>query len=199
MPDLLTLYASTQPDKLAVIDDRGNGEVFSWTYAQLEAEANRLANALAGLGVSAGEKVIWCGPNAPQVVAVMNATRKIGAVAVPLNYRLTREEAQYIVVHSDAVAAFVDAEYAHLFAMPGGGRLGQLRQVVVYGGQVPDGMLSQEELVAGAPDGLPGGQENESGGATMIYTSGTTGKPKGALRRSAADPAQLGAMIQLIG
>ena len=110
MPDLLSMYAASQPDKPAVIDDRGSGVITRWTYARLEAEANRLANALASLGVGPGHKVIWCGPNSPQVVAAMNATRKIGAVAVPLNYRLTRHEAQYIIVHSDAVAAYVDAE-----------------------------------------------------------------------------------------
>jgi fatty-acyl-CoA synthase/long-chain acyl-CoA synthetase len=87
-PDFLTLHASSQPGKLAVIDDRPGGNVVSWTYARLEAEANRLANVLASLGAGPGEKVIWCGPNSPQVVAVITATRKLGAVAVPLNYRL---------------------------------------------------------------------------------------------------------------
>ncbi|MGI9006839.1 MAG: class I adenylate-forming enzyme family protein [Streptosporangiaceae bacterium] len=198
MPDLLTLYASTQPDKPAVIDDRGHGEVLIWTYAQLETEANRLANALARLGVAAGEKLIWCGPNSPQVVAVMNATRKIGAVAVPLNYRLTPEEAQYIVVHSDAVAAFVDAESAHLLAAPGGQRLGQLRHTVVYGGPAPDGMTPVADILADAPDSLPGDQETEGGGATMIYTSGTTGKPKGAYR-AMTDQSTAVALIGFIG
>jgi acyl-CoA synthetase (AMP-forming)/AMP-acid ligase II len=93
LPDLLTLYASSQPGKLAVIDDRPGADVVAWTYAQLEAEANRLANALAPLGVGPGDKVIWCEPNSPQVVAVVNATRKLGAVAVPLNYRVTAAEA----------------------------------------------------------------------------------------------------------
>src|SRR6266702_8262999 len=120
MPDLLTLYASTQPDKPAVIDDRPGQGIITWTYAQLEAEANRLASTLGSLGVGAGDKVIWCGPNSPQVVAVMGASRRIGAVAVPLNYRLTAEEAQYIVVHSDASAAYVDAQYAHLIPTPQG-------------------------------------------------------------------------------
>jgi len=50
MPDLLTLYASSQPGKLAVVDDRPGSGVVTWTYAQLEAEANRLANALVSLG-----------------------------------------------------------------------------------------------------------------------------------------------------
>jgi len=47
MPDFLTLYASSQPGKLAVIDDRPGSGAVAWTYAQLEAEANRLANTLA--------------------------------------------------------------------------------------------------------------------------------------------------------
>src|SRR5262250_221175 len=139
MPDLLTLYASTQPDKPAVIDDQGSAGVVTWTYAQLEAEASRLANALKSVGVGPGHKVIWCGPNSPQVVAVMNATRKIGAVAVPLNYRLTPEEAHYIIVHSDACIAYADAECAHLFAS--GEQLGNMRHVIVYGGAPPAGML----------------------------------------------------------
>jgi len=83
MPDFLTVYASSQPGKLAVVDDRPGAGAVAWTYARLEAEANQLANVLASLGVGPGEKVIWCGPNSAQVVAVVNATRKLGAVAVP--------------------------------------------------------------------------------------------------------------------
>src|SRR5690349_23064597 len=134
MPDLLTLYASSQPGKLAVVDDRPGAAAVSWTYAQLEAEANRLANALASLGVGPGQKVIWCGPNSPRVVAVVNATRKLGAVAVPLNYRLSAAEARFIVAHSDACAAYVDAEYAHLIPAPRGERPGNLRHVLVHSG-----------------------------------------------------------------
>ena len=42
MPDILTVYAEAQPDKLAVIDDKGDGTVVQWTYAELEAAANRV-------------------------------------------------------------------------------------------------------------------------------------------------------------
>src|SRR5215469_6946975 len=195
MPDLLSAYASSQPGKLAVIDDRPGADVVSWTYAQLEAEANRLANALASLGVGPGEKVIWCGPNSPQVVAVINATRKLGAVAVPLNYRLTAAEARYIVIHSDARAAYVDAEYAHLIPALRDGRPGNLRDVVVYGGGAPAGMHG-DDLVAQA-SAEPPAVETE-GTATMIYTSGTTGKPKGAYRKI-TDQSTAVALIGLIG
>ena len=148
MPDILTVYAESQPDKPAVIDDKGDGNIVRWTYAEYEAAANRVGNALLSLGVRPRSKVVWCGPNSPQVVAVMAATRKIGAIAVPLNYRLTAEEARYVVDHCDAEIAYVDAEYAHLFAGLTGD-LENLRHVVVYGGPAPDGMLG-EEVIAGA-------------------------------------------------
>ena len=81
MPDdILTVYAGTQPDKLAVIDDKGDGNVVQWTYAEFETAANRLGNALLSLGATPGQKVVWCGPNSLPVVAVMSATRKIGVV-----------------------------------------------------------------------------------------------------------------------
>ena len=197
MPDLLTLYASTQPDKLAVIDDQGSAGVVTWTYAELEAQANRLANALAGLGASRGQKVIWCGPNSPQVVAMMSATRKIGAVAVPLNYRLTPEEARYIIVHSDACIAYVDVEYAHLFSGLADEPAGSLRHVLAYGGPAPVGMAG-DDLVAGAPAEPPASADSDSPGATMIYTSGTTGKPKGAYRNM-TDQSTAIALIGFIG
>jgi acyl-CoA synthetase (AMP-forming)/AMP-acid ligase II len=196
MPDLLTLYASSQPGKLAVIDDRPGTSAVSWTYARLEAEANRLANALASLGVGPGDKVIWCGPNSAQVVAVTNATRKLGAVAVPLNYRLTAAEARYIVAHSDACAAYVDAEYAHLMPVPRDEPPGGLRHVLVHGGAAPPGMLG-EDLIARAP-AQPPAVATEGTVATMIYTSGTTGKPKGAYRKI-TDQSTAVALIGFIG
>ncbi len=199
MADLLTLYASTQPDKPAVIDDRPDASIVTWTYAQLEAEANRLANTLASLGVGRGDKVIWCGPNSPPVVAVMSATRKIGAVAVPLNYRLTPEEAQYIVVHSDACVAYVDAEYVKLLQTTGGEQLGNLRHVIVYGGAPPAGLLGEDVVAAAAAEPPEAAaEETEAAGATMIYTSGTTGKPKGAYRNM-TDQTTAIALIGLIG
>ncbi len=198
MPDFLTSYAESQPDKPAVIDDRGSGEPLRWTYRELEERSNRLAHALASLGVGPGEKVIWCGPNSPQVVAAIGATRKIGAVSVPLNYRLTADEARYVIAHSDASVAYVDAEHAPMFATLRGS-LDRLRQVIVFGGPAPDGMLG-EEFVAAASADPPPDPAGENGSATMIFTSGTTGKPKGAVRtaRAAADATLIG-LIVLIG
>src|SRR5262252_3935927 len=197
MPDTLSSYAQSQPGKPGVIDDKPDGTVVTWTYAELEAQSNRVANLLLRLGAGPGKKVLWCGPNSPEVVAVMNATRKIGAVAVPLNYRLTPEEALYVINHSDAEVAYVDHEHAPMFAGLRD-RLEKVRHIVAVGGPVPDGMLADADIAA-APAGAPDAGDAAGAGGTMIYTSGTTGKPKGAVRAGGPDPELLGALLNLFG
>jgi fatty-acyl-CoA synthase/long-chain acyl-CoA synthetase len=202
MPDdFLSLYALSQPDKPGVIDDRPDGTVITWTYAELEAQANRVANLLLSLGVRPGTRVLWCGPNSPQVVAIMNAARKIGAVAVPLNYRLTPQEALYVINHSDAEVAYVDWEHAPMFADLRA-QFTKVRHVIAVGGgpgnPPPDGMLNDSDINA-APNTAPDLGDVAGTGGTMIYTSGTTGKPKGAVRAGAPDPEQLGALLGLLG
>ena len=196
MPDdILSIYAQSQPDKPGVIDDKPDGTVVTWTYAELEAQANRVANLLLSLGTGPGQKVLWCGPNSPEVVAVMSASRKIGAVAVPLNYRLTPEEALYVINHSDAEVAYVDYEHAPMFAALRD-QLEKVRHIIAVGGPAPDGMLTDADIAA-APAGAPDVGDAVGTGGTMIYTSGTTGKPKGAVRSGAPDPELLGALLGL--
>src|ERR1700691_5633666 len=197
MPDTLSIYAESQPGRPGVIDDRPDGTVITWTYAELEAQANRVANLLLSLGAGPGTKVLWCGPNSAEVVAVMNATRKIGAVAVPLNYRLTPEEALYIVNHSDAEIAYVDHEHAPMFAACRA-ELEKVRHVIAVGGPAPGGMLTAADIAAAPADRPDVGDAAGTGGA-VIYTSGTTGKPKGAVRSGAPDPELLGALLSLLG
>jgi acyl-CoA synthetase (AMP-forming)/AMP-acid ligase II len=202
MPDdILSIYAQSQPDKPGVIDDRPDGAVVRWTYAELEAQSNRVANLLLSLGVAPGHRVLWCGPNSPDVVAVMNATRKIGAVAVPLNYRLTPEEALYVINHSDAEVAYVDYEYTPMFATLRD-QLETVRHIIAVGAPVsepmPAGMLTGADIAAASADAPDVGDVAGAGG-TMIYTSGTTGKPKGAVRSGPPDPEVLGALLMMFG
>src|ERR1700722_9521667 len=198
MPDdILSVYAKSQPDKPGVIDDRPDGTVVVWTYAELEAQANRVANLLLALGAGPGTKVLWCGPNSPQVVAVMSAARKIGAVAVPLNYRLTAEEAGYVINHSDAEVAYVDYEHAPMFTALRG-QLEKVRHIIAVGGPAPDAMLTDADIAA-APASAPAAAADGGGGGSMIYTSGTTGKPKGAFRAGGQDPEVLGALLNQFG
>ncbi|HSG91643.1 MAG TPA: AMP-binding protein [Pseudomonadales bacterium] len=196
--DLLSALAAAQGDKAAVIEDLPSGSIRSWTFAELEANANRLGRVLMAHGVGPRDKLIWCGQNSPWIVAVIHAARKIGAVAVPLNYRLTPEEAAYVVDNSDAVLVFADAEFAALFETIRA-ETPKVGEVLVFDGAPRAGQKSADELVAAAdPSELVTGVEPGAAG-TMIYTSGTTGKPKGAVRNSAGDPAQTLRMIEVYG
>ncbi len=112
MPDLLTVHAENHPTRSPSIDDRGAGSIRTRTYAELEERSNRLAHVLIEHGVRPGDKVVWCGQNSVGVVEIVNASRKIGSTAVPLNYRLSDEEAAYVTDHSDARLVYVDADYA---------------------------------------------------------------------------------------
>ncbi len=199
MTDLLTAHAENQPTKLAVIDDRPGRPVRSLTYTQLESRSNQLARVLHDHGVTPGDKVVWCGQNSAGVVEMVNAARKTGATAVPLNYRLSDDEAAYVTDHSDAALVYVDAAYAPLFERIRG-EVATVRHVLVYDGDAPDGMVACDPLVeAASADPLAPLAAEDAAGATMIYTSGTTGKPKGAYRRRPTNPEQTVAMLTFIG
>ncbi len=156
-------------DEIAVIEDG-----VATTWGALEAEVVRVAAGLAAVGLRAGDRAVWCGPNSTAVVVLMHAYRRLGLVSVPLPYRLTPAEAAHIIADSGASVAVVDP--ACLDLVPGG--------------------LTVEEVVAagaGAPQPAPAAD-----GPTMLYTSGTTGRPKGALRRP-SDPGLTAALMAELG
>ena len=124
--------------------------------------------------------MVWCGQNSIGIVEVVNASRKLGSTAVPLNYRLSDEEAAYVTDHSDARLVYVDAAYAGLFGRIRGD-VPKVEHVLVFDGAAPVGMVGCDPLVDRASSEPPAEMVGEdAAGATMIYTSGTTGKPKGA-------------------
>jgi acyl-CoA synthetase (AMP-forming)/AMP-acid ligase II len=204
MADFLSAYALVQTDKIAMVDDRPDGTVISRTFGELNAESNQLANVLLELGVRPGEsKVVWCGQNSIGLVLMINAARKLGVTAVPLNYRLSDEEATYVTDHSDANIVYVDVEFAPMFQRIRG-QLPKVEHILVFDGAasaagVPQGMIDVDARIAAAPTSEPEVPEGTEAGATMIYTSGTTGKPKGALRRGTTGAEQAAAMMALIG
>jgi len=202
LADLLTLHAAERPSKLAVIDDRPAtsqkpARQVERSFAELEREANQLAHVWLELGIAPGNKLVWCGQNSLALVRAIHAARKLGVIAVPLNYRLTPEEAVYVVDNCDAVAVYADAEYAELFEkiLP---RLPKVRHVLIFDGPPRQGQLDADALLAQASSAPPAGPRERDEGSTMIYTSGTTGHPKGALRRGMGDPAQVRALMSFI-
>ena len=193
--DLLTMYAERHPDKPAVIDDRPGEPVRSWTFSELDRRSNQLAHLLLSLGVGTTTKVCWCGQNSAPLILATNAIRKIGAVSVPLNYRLSADEAAYVIDNSDASVLYVDAEYEPLIRSVLD-RTPKVTEVLVFDG---DGSL--EARIDAQPDTPPPADEGaaSAAGQSMIYTSGTTGKPKGAVRSARLDPSSASGLLQLIG
>ena len=199
MADFLTAYSLTQPNKLAMVDDRPDGTLRTLTFAELNTRSNQLANVLLGLGVTPGEsKVVWCGQNSIGLVVMINAARKLGVTAVPLNYRLSDEEAAYVTDHCDATVVYVDAEFAPMFGRIRG-ELPKVQHYLVFDGDVPTGMVDIDPLIDVASSAEPEIPPATEAGSTMIYTSGTTGKPKGALRRGTQGAAQGAALVGFIG
>ena len=87
--DVLAAHAGAHPDKPAIIDDRPGADVVTFTFAELDGRANQLAHVLLESGARPGTKVLTWGQNSSGLLVAAHAVRRIGAVAVPLNYRLT--------------------------------------------------------------------------------------------------------------
>ncbi|HET7341982.1 MAG TPA: AMP-binding protein [Methylomirabilota bacterium] len=180
--DPIARAAAAHPERAAVIDGE---RAVSWR--QYDDARNRLAGALAGLGVGGGEHVVVYAHNAYEVLLAGAVVRALGAIAVPMNHRLTAEEVAYILDDSDAVAlvagdAFLPIVERVRDAAP------RLRHVILLGAERRPWARHLDDLLASgspAPVAAPPGL-----GGSMVYTAGTTGKPKGA-RRRATDPAAL--------
>ena len=87
-----------------------------YTFAQLVERSNRAGNALHDLGIRKGERVAILSQNCNQYIELYFAIGKIGAVTVPLNYRLTAAELEYIINNSEAVALIVADDFVSAIA-----------------------------------------------------------------------------------
>jgi acyl-CoA synthetase (AMP-forming)/AMP-acid ligase II len=181
--DVLAVHTEADPEKVAVIDgDR------VMNRRDFNALVNRYSDVMLGAGIRAGEKVLWVGQNSLEVVAVNHAARKVGAVCVPMNYRLAPDEAQYVIDNCDAAIVLFDVEQTGQLA-PIRANCERVRAWHCFraDGNSPAWADDFDALVAKASTDEPVRVgEDETAGTTMIYTSGTTGKPKGTVRRTQA-------------
>ncbi len=179
------------PDRTAVVF----GDV-RYTWTDWNGRINQLANALRGLGIGRGDKLAVMLHNCHQFLEVSSAAIKIGAVMVPLNYRLRGREIEYIVNNSDARAVISGDEFVPEIASV----IDQLTGVthggyIAVGGHAGDSRFTDyEALIAKQPTGEPADQP-PPGMNSMIYTSGTTGRPKGVFRPGGVDPSLLFAIV----
>lgn len=168
-------------DRLAVVEDDRR-----LTYADLEAEANRWADALASRGVGPGDHVAVHLRNGVDCIALFFGILKLRAVAISINYRYAGSELRYLYDYSDACALVFHREFTPAVAGAVDG-LDRLRHLVVVedgsgAGVLPDGTLDAREILAAAsPDRAP--VERSADDLFLIFTGGTTGKPKGVMWR----------------
>lgn len=176
-------FAASEPDRIALLHRREDGERERWSYGALQAASGRFANALVARGVARGDRVALLLPQAPETLIAHLAIYRMGAIAVPLASLFGAEALRYRLEHSGASAIVTDAAgLAKIEAL--GDALADLRLRVVTGpvsGALPEGAFGFDALLAASREGFDSVASGPDDPALMIYTSGTTGQPKGAL------------------
>src|SRR4051812_45935830 len=174
--DHVARHAHATPDRVAI---RFEGQSITW--AGLDDRIRRVAAGLHAQGVRKGDRVAILMLNRPEFLESALAANAIGAIAVPVNFRLAPEEAAYVVAHSDAKVVVTDAPLAGL-AAAAVAAAGTSTRIVTVG--VPDGadesFVAFDELLSYATE-APLVDIDERDVALIMYTSGTTGRPKGAM------------------
>jgi long-chain acyl-CoA synthetase len=180
--DAIAAHAARKPDAPALIEGERR-----LTWSEFRDRRDRLAAALAGLGLARGEHVVIYSPNSVEYVLASAASRAAGVVPVPMNHRLSAEEVAYVLDDSDAALVFVaDAFVPIVESVREGAR--RVRHWVTLERQHRSWTTPLADLLAREPSAPLAVDDGGSIGGSMIYTAGTTGKPKGALRRR-VDPA----------
>ncbi|HLR04526.1 MAG TPA: long-chain-fatty-acid--CoA ligase [Pyrinomonadaceae bacterium] len=149
------------------------------TYAQFLDRCDRWSSALQRLGVLAGDRIAYLAPNTHAQLESFYAVPQIGAVLVPLNYRLTADDFVYLINHSGARVVCAHADY--LAAIDGiRTQLPGVEHFVALEGERA-GWLDYEALIDEASGEFNRPEISESDLLTINYTSGTTSRPKGVM------------------
>src|SRR6266496_2793076 len=162
------------PDREAVVD----GDL-RLTYRQFFERCDRWSATLQRLGVGRGDRVAYIAPNTHAQLESFYAVPALGAVLVPINYRLVASDFAYIVAHSGARVICAHAE--HLDAVDSiRTELPDVERFVALEG-AREGWLDYEELLAAAGTDFARPHISEQDLLTINYTSGTTARPKGVM------------------
>ncbi len=174
---IIERWAAFQPHKTG-LHFRGRDISYAELWQRIEAASRGLA---AGLGIGRGDRVAYLGTNHPDMLVLLFALARLGAMLVPLNVRLTAREHGQILEDAGARAVVVASDFtAHCDPL----RTALARTAWVAMHPVPAGWRDWAAVAAGGPavnadgdDALP---------VLIVYTSGTTGVPKGAVHTQAS-------------
>lgn len=173
--DIVAYHARRRPDAPA-IEDIATGEEITWRG--LEESVAGLAGALAdNLGVGKGDRVAVLAGNHPWVLVLQFACMRIGAIFVPLNFRLAQAELEFFCTDCEPAVLVHDATWQEMAGRVAAGA--RVPQVASFG--VPE---TSYDIVDGARRAAPRAATPVgllTDPVQLIYTSGTTGRPKGAI------------------
>jgi acyl-CoA synthetase (AMP-forming)/AMP-acid ligase II len=178
--EFFLLNVRRYPNKTAVIfgDER-------YTYDQLNRKINRIANGMKRLGIQAGDRVAFLFGNCTEIVTIYYAIQKIGAVAVPLNFRLVSREIGFLINASDSTALIYSSEFAD--------KVGEARaamstvKFLIPSHSIAGALFSLSELMALGSEEEPALFRDENAVSRIQYTGGSTGIPKGVMRTHGQD------------
>jgi len=167
------------PEKSAIVC--GNQR---WNYRQFFERINRLSRCLSGWGIEAADKVAILHPNCHCFLEAYYAVAQMGAVSVPINYRLSPREVAFILEDSEAKILIADPEFQKLVD-PVRNEIGAVKKIVWTGkGEVrvePRDIHYETVLRLMASHPISEYRTQEEDVAQIYYTSGTTGRPKGVM------------------
>jgi fatty-acyl-CoA synthase len=167
-------HAQMIPDQPAL---RFLGRTLTWR--ELHDRSSALASALRQHGVQPGDRVLIVMLNRLEYLETLLAITAVGAIAVPVNIRISTAEAVFVAIDSGAKGIVADGDMAKLAAAVAADSPASEFVVAVDGPE--HGQLGYEQLVAENMGALPDVDAPDDSIALILYTSGTTGRPKGAM------------------
>ena len=147
------------------------------TYTQTNGRVNRLANALAGLGVAKGDRIAVLQVNCNQYVETYFAAAKLGAITVPLNFRARQDELGYMLENAEAKVLMTGDRYLDISRtmLP---QLPSVNHGITLDSKQPDMLYYEDMLNSSSPDEVFT-EIDDDDVTILVYTAGTTGRPKG--------------------
>jgi len=175
--DFLRRAAKLYPDKTAIVD--GN---LRFTYREFDLRVGQLANGLRSIGVGPADRVCILSPNSHFFLEAYYGVPHIGAILVPLNFRLVPADHEYIINHAGVKVVVADPEYVQVVEeiRP---TLKTVEHFIVAQdeGAAPAGWRTWGALIDGRPTSADAVEQDENDVVTINYTSGTTARPKGVM------------------